>query len=46
MLMSELLRTNRAPSELMGVYAKDAQRGRNDPCTCGGGRKWKVCHGA
>ena len=24
----------------------DAQRGRNDPCTCGSGRKWKDCHGA
>jgi uncharacterized protein YecA (UPF0149 family) len=20
--------------------------GRNDPCGCGSGRKWKVCHGA
>lgn len=19
--------------------------GRNDPCPCGSGRKWKVCHG-
>ena len=26
--------------------AEDAQRGRNDPCTCGSGRKWKHCHGA
>jgi hypothetical protein len=25
--------------------AQDARRGRNDPCTCGSGRKWKRCHG-
>ncbi len=46
-LMSELLAENRAPSELMAtVAAEDARRGRNDPCTCGSGRKWKQCHGA
>jgi uncharacterized protein len=28
------------------VYAAaDAERGRNDPCSCGNGRKWKHCHG-
>jgi serine-type anaerobic sulfatase-maturating enzyme len=45
--MVERLREERAPAELMGVYAEaDARRGRNDPCTCGSGRKWKRCHGA
>ena len=45
--MCELLRVGRAPAELVGRYAaEDAQRGRNDPCTCGAGRKWKHCHGA
>jgi len=45
--MCRLLRANRAPSQLMAVYAKaDAQRGRNDPCTCGSGKKWKRCHGS
>lgn len=45
--MSQLLRANRAPAELMGAYARqDAQRGCNDPCSCGSGRKWKRCHGA
>ena len=45
--MSEQLRRNRAPAEIMRVYAaEDARRGRNDPCTCGSGRKWKRCHGA
>lgn len=45
--MSEQLRRNRAPADVMGLYAaEDAQRGRNDPCTCSSGRKWKRCHGA
>jgi len=45
--MCELLRAERAPAEMVAVYAaEDARRGRNDPCTCGSGRKWKACHGA
>jgi uncharacterized protein len=44
--MSALLATGRAPSELVQNYAaEDAKRGRNDPCTCGSGSKWKQCHG-
>jgi uncharacterized protein len=44
--MAGLLRAGRAPSELMRSYAApDARRGRNDPCPCGSGRKWKRCHG-
>jgi uncharacterized protein len=43
--MCELLRAGRAPSELVARYAaEDARRGRNDPCPCGSGRKWKRCH--
>jgi uncharacterized protein len=43
--MCELLRAGRAPSELARRYAAaDARRGRNDPCPCGSGRKWKRCH--
>ena len=46
-LMADLLARNRAPAELMSLYAtEDTARGRNDPCTCGSGRKWKRCHGA
>ena len=42
----QLLRPDRAPAELMSIYARqDAHRGRNEPCTCGSGRKWKHCHG-
>jgi uncharacterized protein len=41
-LMSILLAQGRAPSELLRLYAtQDARRGRNDPCTCGSGHKWK-----
>jgi uncharacterized protein len=44
--MADRLRRNGAPAEVMAFYAaEDAQRGRNDPCTCGSGRKWKHCHG-
>ena len=45
--MSMLLAQGRAASEIVQLYAgEDARRGRNDPCTCGSGRKWKHCHGA
>ena len=45
--MCQLLREDRAPADLMSLYAaEDAQRGRNEACTCGSGRKWKNCHGA
>jgi uncharacterized protein YecA (UPF0149 family) len=44
--MATLLRADRAPAELMAIYAaQDSRRGRNDPCPCGNGRKWKHCHG-
>jgi serine-type anaerobic sulfatase-maturating enzyme len=45
-IMRSLLAEGRAPSEIRRLYAaEDAKRGRNDPCTCGGPRKWKQCHG-
>ena len=45
--MCALLRAGQAPADLMGRYAaQDSRRGRNDPCPCGNGRKWKHCHGA
>jgi uncharacterized protein len=45
--MGALLARGRAPAEVMAGYASvDARRGRNDPCTCASGRKWKRCHGA
>ncbi len=46
-LMADQLRAGRDATALREWYATaDAQRGRNDPCTCGSGRKWKRCHGA
>src|SRR4051794_33217431 len=45
--MGEQLRRGEAPAEIVSLYAaQDARRGRNDPCSCGSGRKWKQCHGA
>ncbi len=45
--MSALLHAGRAPAEIMASYAAaDARRGRNDPCPCQSGRKWKRCHGS
>ncbi len=44
--MCALLQAGRAPSELVARYAADdSRRGRNDPCPCDSGRKWKRCHG-
>jgi len=53
-IMADLLRRNRAPAEIMRWYAEQdarrqqafAQTGRNDPCPCGSGKKFKHCHGA
>jgi uncharacterized protein len=52
-IMAELLRRNRAPAEVMLVLAAEetqlqkafAKAGRNEPCPCGSGRKFKHCHG-
>ena len=52
-IMAELLQHDRAPAEVMLVLAADeaqlkkayAKAGRNDPCPCGSGRKFKQCHG-
>jgi uncharacterized protein YecA (UPF0149 family) len=52
-LMVRLLRQDRAPAELMRLYATQDQKwqellaktGRNDPCPCGSGKKFKNCHG-
>ncbi|HUK44821.1 MAG TPA: SEC-C metal-binding domain-containing protein [Gaiellaceae bacterium] len=46
-LMTERLRHGGAPSEIVALYTtEDARRGRNEPCTCGSGSKWKSCHGS
>lgn len=44
--MAGLVKSNRAPAEIMQMYAKDDFKGgRNDPCHCGSGKKFKRCHG-
>jgi uncharacterized protein len=52
-VMAELLRRERAPAEIMHWYGERDRRlaqalaaaGRNDPCPCGSGKKFKHCHG-
>jgi uncharacterized protein len=50
-VMSQLLSEGRAPSEASAILAAEetqrfAHAGRNDPCPCGSGRKFKRCHGS
>jgi uncharacterized protein len=46
-IMRDLLTRGQPPAQITRRYAlEDARRGRNDPCTCASGRKWKHCHGA
>ena len=52
-MMAEELRNRRAPANVMRVINERdlalekafAAAGRNDPCPCGSGRKFKQCHG-
>jgi uncharacterized protein len=45
-LMATFAGQGRSPSQIMGFYrAADAEREYNELCTCGSGRKWKLCHG-
>ena len=52
-IMAKLLRQGRMASEIMQVQAPPvtmraaaaAKTGRNDPCPCGSGKKFKHCHG-
>ncbi len=53
-LMATLLRQGRAPAEITQILAKSddekpvaqiAQVGRNEPCPCGSGKRYKHCHG-
>lgn len=52
--LSDLLRRGRPASDIMPILARQqaeanrtrfAGAGRNDPCPCGSGRKFKRCHG-
>ncbi|HEY5530882.1 MAG TPA: anaerobic sulfatase maturase [Candidatus Anoxymicrobiaceae bacterium] len=52
--MAELCRVGRSPGDIMDIIAEEEARtleafssaGRNDPCPCGSGKKYKHCHGA
>jgi uncharacterized protein len=52
-LMAELLRRGRYADEIIPMLAAEAEAlrkqyaatGRNAPCPCGSGRKFKYCHG-
>jgi uncharacterized protein len=52
-LMAAELQAGRPPANIMSILAAEereqarrfAKAGRNDPCPCGSGRKFKHCHG-
>jgi len=37
--------SGRRPGEQQGTVVAEAKVGRNDPCPCGSGKKYKKCHG-
>jgi hypothetical protein len=37
--------SGRRPGERQGTFVADAKIGRNEPCPCGSGKKYKKCHG-
>ncbi|HEX8794534.1 MAG TPA: SEC-C metal-binding domain-containing protein [Polyangiaceae bacterium] len=43
--LDRVLRWSKAEPNKQPARAEKAP-GRNDPCTCGSGKKWKKCHGA
>ncbi len=50
-IMADLIRQSRPAEEVMSILAEQAKNlnakpGRNDPCPCGSGLKFKKCHGA
>jgi len=52
-IMADLIRRGRLAEEVMAISASEegnlkakfANAGRNDPCPCGSGKKFKRCHG-
>lgn len=48
-LMADLLQRGHYADEVMQILAEEAalfaKAGRNDPCPCGSGKKFKQCHG-
>jgi len=45
--MAQLLQQGQYADGVMEVVrTEDARRGRNEPCPCGNGKKFKACHGS
>ena len=45
-IMADLLRRGKYADEIMKIIAEEERNtGRNDPCPCGSGKKYKHCHG-
>ena len=44
-LKGQSIRPQRQQSDVHGGQAKSKHIGRNDPCPCGSGKKYKKCHG-
>ena len=52
-IMADLIRRGRPAEQVMGILEMDEKNlktkvekaGRNDPCPCGSGLKFKKCHG-
>ena len=45
-IMAQLVQRGQPAARVMEwVAAQDKERGRNDPCPCGSGKKFKACHG-
>ena len=38
--------SGRRPGEKQGTIVASTKVGRNEPCPCGSGKKYKKCHGA
>lgn len=45
LLTADLVRNDQAERRNSSVGATDGKVGRNDPCPCGSGKKYKKCHG-
>jgi uncharacterized protein len=43
-MLASLLQAGRDAADIMPILAEEyARTGRNDPCPCGSGRKYKAC---
>ena len=45
-MAAEAVESPRCPRSRPAALDENEQIGRNDPCWCGSGKKFKKCHGA